>query len=665
MFHEGQQIGPYKLSRRLGRGGFGEVWLGERHGKFATTQVAVKLPLDEQVDHSAIEHEAQLWARASGHPNVLPIIEADEYDGQVVIVSEYAPGGSLEDWLKTHGKMSVEKSVETTIQILDGLEFLHSRNIIHRDLKPANILLQGKTPRLADFGISRAIKTTAASQSQNISGTFAYMSPEALDGKRSVQTDIWSVGVNLYQFLTGTLPFPQKEPSVLFPAIIMREFVPLPADIPQSLRNVVAKALTKLPENRYKTVGEMREELKKVLVNVSFPHFVPREILPNASFLEIISAPVSVENETVISKKVLSEKLTTEQNQGLEAKEINTHVKIKPRNQVETNRKKAEREERQHNSAKKQQQQKLAFIAIGVLTWVVIISGLIWLVSSKSTSNVATNKSDNRASISLSNTFKNSIGMEFVKIPSGSFMMGSGIAERQEAFRVAKRWSWDATLEWFKDEGPIRKVIIGYEFYLGKYEVTQEEYEKVMETNPSRFEGCPKCPVENVNWNDAKDFIRKLNSENDGYEYRLPSEAEWEYAARGGKEGQAFGIGDGKNLSSEQANFNGNYPYGNALKGKYLQKTVPIGSYQPNPFGLYDMHGNLNEWCEDIYADSYSNLSADGSANVTIGDSKMRVLRGGAWLNIISFARSATRRLRYDPDERNDVVGFRIVARPK
>lgn len=210
MFHEGQQIGPYKLSRRLGRGGFGEVWLGERHGKFATTQVAVKLPLDEQIDHSAIEHEAQLWAKASGHPNVLPIIEADEYDGQIVIVSEYAPDGSLEDWLKTHGKMSVEKAVETTIQILDGLEFLHSRSIIHRDLKPANILLQGKTPRLADFGISRAMKTTVASQSQNISGTFAYMSPEALDGKRSVQTDIWSVGVNLYQFLTGTLPFPQK-----------------------------------------------------------------------------------------------------------------------------------------------------------------------------------------------------------------------------------------------------------------------------------------------------------------------------------------------------------------------------------------------------------------------------------------------------------------------
>ena len=172
----------------------------------------------------------------------MPIIEANEYDGQIVIVSEYAPDGSLEQWLKTHGKMSVEKAVQTTIQILDGLEFLHSRNIIHRDLKPANILSQGKTPRLADFGISRALRPTVSSQSTNVSGTFAYMSPESFDSKRSIQTDIWSVGVNLYQFLTSALPFQQKEPSTLIAAIIMHEFEPLPAYIPQNLQKVDRKS---------------------------------------------------------------------------------------------------------------------------------------------------------------------------------------------------------------------------------------------------------------------------------------------------------------------------------------------------------------------------------------------------------------------------------------
>jgi DNA segregation ATPase FtsK/SpoIIIE-like protein len=265
MFREGSQIGLYTLIRKLGRGGFGEVWLAERKSKFVTTKVAVKLPHDEQIDHETIKQEAQLWEQASGHPNILPIIDADEYDGQIVIVSEYAPDGSLEEWLRANGKMSVERAIETTIQILDGLEFLHSRNIIHRDLKPANILLQGNTPRLADFGISRALQTTVASQSQNISGTFAYMLPEALDGKRSFQTDIWAVGVNLHQFLTGILPFPQKEPSAMIAAIMMREFEPLPADVPQNLQNVIAKALAKLPENRYKTTGAMRGDLRLIL----------------------------------------------------------------------------------------------------------------------------------------------------------------------------------------------------------------------------------------------------------------------------------------------------------------------------------------------------------------------------------------------------------------
>lgn len=243
MFSENQQIGLYTLVGRIGRGGFGEVWLAERRAKFVTTKVAVKLPHDEQVDHETIKQEARLWEQASGHPNILPIIDADEYDGQIVIVSEYAPDGSLDRWLKTHGKMPVEKAAEMTIKILDGLEFLHSKNIIHRDLKPANILLQGNTPRLADFGISRALRTTASSQSSNISGTFAYMPPEGFDGKRSVQTDIWSVGVNLYQFVTGNLPFPQKEPSALIAAIIMRDFEPLPPDVPHQI-NGCGKNLT-------------------------------------------------------------------------------------------------------------------------------------------------------------------------------------------------------------------------------------------------------------------------------------------------------------------------------------------------------------------------------------------------------------------------------------
>ena len=264
MFHPNQQFGLYKLTRRLGRGGFGEVWLAERRTQILTTKVAVKLPLDEQVDVETIKQEAELWEQASGHPNVLPIIEADIHDGQVLIVSEFAPDGSLADLLKQHDKMSVEQAVETTIKILDGLEFLHLRRIIHRDLKPANILLQGNTPRLADFGISRALRTTVASRSQNISGTFAYMPPEAFDGRRNEQTDIWAVGVNLYQFLTGRLPYPQVEMTALIAAITMNEPALLPDYVPQSVSSIVTRALAKDTTVRYKTAAEMREDLRKV-----------------------------------------------------------------------------------------------------------------------------------------------------------------------------------------------------------------------------------------------------------------------------------------------------------------------------------------------------------------------------------------------------------------
>lgn len=264
MFRPEQRIGIYQLVKRIGRGGFGEVWLAERRTKFVTTKVAIKLPLDDQIDHEVIKQEAQLWERASGHPNVLPIIEADEYDGQVVIVSEFAPDGSLEDLLKAGGGfLPVERAVEISVGILSGLEFLHSRGIIHRDIKPANVLIQSNIPRLTDFGISRVIK--AASATQNAAGTPLYMSPEAFDRKRNAQTDIWAVGVMLHQMLSGRMPFPSVDISELMASIIMGEPEPLPLRFPVELQRIIAKALCKPVSGRFQTANEMREELQNFI----------------------------------------------------------------------------------------------------------------------------------------------------------------------------------------------------------------------------------------------------------------------------------------------------------------------------------------------------------------------------------------------------------------
>jgi serine/threonine protein kinase len=273
MFQAGQQIGFYKLIEKIGKGGFGEVWLAEKRSEFVTRRVAVKLPHGGMVDFDEIRKEATLWEQANGHPNVLPLIDADVFDGQVAIVSEYADGGSLADKLKELGKFPVRESIETTIGVLNGLEYLHSQQIIHRDIKPANILLRNGVPLLADFGISRALQTSTTTSV--VVGTENYMAPEAFEGARNIQTDIWSVGVVLYQLLKGSLPFPQKRASEVMYAVLLKEPEPLPADIPLELRKIVFKALEKdkeldgKPPQRYQTAAEMRDDLEHFLETFS------------------------------------------------------------------------------------------------------------------------------------------------------------------------------------------------------------------------------------------------------------------------------------------------------------------------------------------------------------------------------------------------------------
>ena len=256
------KIGPYTLVSKIGEGQFGEVWLAERRASFTTTRFALKLPKALDFDIEEIKREAEVWMQASGQTNILPIIEAEIYDEQVVIVSEYAPDGSLSGWLIKHGGRapSIEAALEMILGILAGLEHLHERQIIHRDLKPDNILLQRETPRLADFGIARFLAKTL--QSGNVAGTPAYMAPEVFEGQRTVQTDIWAVGVLLYQLLTGCLPFPQRDMPSLLKAVVALEPDPLPSSIPASLRQIMARALEKNPAARFQSATEMRQALR-------------------------------------------------------------------------------------------------------------------------------------------------------------------------------------------------------------------------------------------------------------------------------------------------------------------------------------------------------------------------------------------------------------------
>lgn len=309
MFSREQQIGNYKLIRKLGKGGFGEVWLAVKRSQLVTKKVAIKLPYEEQINLEAIRKEASLWEQSCGHSNILNLIDADIHNGQVFIVSEYAEEGSLYDKLKKEGKLPLQKALEITIGILNGLEYLHNKRIIHRDIKPQNILMQGETPRLADFGISRTMQTSSLHSTQ-IVGTPSYMSPESFEGKRNVQTDLWSVGIVLYQLLKGNLPFSQENPSERMFAIMNRDFAPLPDEIPSSLKQVIKRTLEKLPHNRYQTAGQMRDALVKILNNEKVFEAAPSEpeietritpkiVPPQRYFEETINLPSFAKTQPV------------------------------------------------------------------------------------------------------------------------------------------------------------------------------------------------------------------------------------------------------------------------------------------------------------------------------------------------------------------------------
>lgn len=227
-------------------------------------------------------------------------------------------------------------------------------------------------------------------------------------------------------------------------------------------------------------------------------------------------------------------------------------------------------------------------------------------------------------------TITNSIGMEFVQIPAGEFNMGS---PSNEAGR-------------YDDEGPVHQVKISNAFFMGKYEVTQKQWREVMGTNPSYFKG-DNLPVEQVSWNDAQDFINKLNEKEGGNKYRLPTEAEWEYAVRAGTTTR-FSFGDYESIL-------GDYAWYDSKSGS---KTHDVGQKKPNPWGLYDMHGNVWEWVQDIYHNSYSGAPTDGSA--WEGDGSSRVVRGGYWYDLTRCCRSASR-YASDPGVRVYILSFRLL----
>jgi len=267
----------------------------------------------------------------------------------------------------------------------------------------------------------------------------------------------------------------------------------------------------------------------------------------------------------------------------------------------------------------------------------------------------------------------NSFQMEFVYIPPGSFIMGS------PPYAAVR----------FDDETEHRAEITRG-FYIQKTEVTQGQWKALMSDNPSLFnfkENGDEYPVDNVSWNDAQEFIKRLNEAEGCQKYRLPTEAEWEYVCRLGSERGPFAdtvmlsdigrmvkkgikivtfdlFSTGDCLSTDQANYDGNYPLLGCDKGVFREMTMPVGSFSPNKLGVYDLHGNVNEWCQDTYGkydvkhETFPIYRVIDSVGAEGG--KYKVYRGGSWLSSAKYCRCAYRG-REAVDYKNETLGFRLV----
>jgi uncharacterized protein YjdB len=281
-------------------------------------------------------------------------------------------------------------------------------------------------------------------------------------------------------------------------------------------------------------------------------------------------------------------------------------------------------------------------------------SGLVTAVSAGSATITVTTADGGKTASCAVNVDAAPINNSLVRIEGGTFTMGSPSNEPERG-----------SIE-------VQHQVTLSSFYMGKYQVTQAEYEAVMGTNPSYFKGSNR-PVEQVSWYDAVEFCNRL-SQQEGLTpaysgsgsnitcnwsangYRLPTEAEWEYACRAGT---TTPFNTGNNITTSQTNYNGNYPYNNNAKGIYRETTTPVGSFASNSWGLYDMHGNVYEWCWDWYG-SYSSGAQTNPRGPVSGAYLIRVIRGGSWYDPGRVLRSAYR-YNIDPSHKDISLGFRLA----
>jgi formylglycine-generating enzyme required for sulfatase activity len=709
----GQEIGPrdrrYRLERLLAQGGMGQVWQATDLATAAelgySAQVALKIlppQATRNAGHAKLLIAEATRARRLAHQHIVRVYEwaQDPATASYFIIMECLDGEDLDRLLAREGRLPPERVVRLLAPVADALDYAWDRHqLVHRDLKPANVFVtKDGEVKLLDFGIAARSRATgsAALEAPASSGTSGYRAPEAGRSRQqpSRALDVYAVAAMIHQMLTGRLPARQGEGG----------YGAVPPGLQAAQWEVVQAGLHADPARRPASVGELLGGLRRAAQAASGPEVggtdagppvrsqvaaapagtgMPGRVVP-------ASAPVApAPNELATQRKAQADATATAAARSVLARQRREQEKQeRARRDVERGeRKEVLRQQLQVRRAEELEKTRLAHEqaqhkAAQAKAAAAYLAEQQRARAEPAARNVPGPLPDDAAGLAtaaiapgipaaagvdvLRDRFVDGTGAgpELVLIRTGRFQMGSHEHERKVAMEAgAQPW-------WLAREQPQHWVGIERPFAIGRYPVTVGEWRAfVLATGWQQhgelnwaapgFAQTDMHPVVGVTWWDAQKYLQWLSAAT-GHSYRLPSEAEWEYACRAATR-SAFSFGD--TISTALANYDGSFSYNGSARGECRRGTTPVDQFAPNPWGLHDMHGNVWEWIQDVLHDNYQGAPVDGRAWEQGGDPARRVLRGGSWLYNPGYLRSALRNA-FSAVMANDIVGFRVVRDP-
>ena len=610
--HPGDNLqgGKYRIEKVLGQGGFGITYLAIQGGLERT--VAIKeffmheaccrdsdsrgVTLGTEGNRETVDRYRQKFLKEArsiarlNHPHIVRIIDVFEENGTAYYVMEYVAGGSLSDRVGRQGALSESEATRYIRQVADALIYIHTQRMTHLDVKPANIMLTDKDEVvLIDFGLAKQYDSATGHQTSStpvgISEGYApleqYMQGGV--GEFSPETDVYALGATYYKLLTGQTP-----PSA---SSVNEDGLPLEPLKSRGVTPQVITAITHAMEGRRrdrpKTVAEFLAEFDGVAGQAANPK--PRTDTSH-------EASGSGDGDTTLKKKI-------------------------PAPQPKS-------------PARPLVSRKTMMVAAAVLAAVLVVGGIVVAISQAWPSGETATETQDKPAFVAKKITKDSemfsvgdVNFTMRYIEGGSFDMGATAEMDTVGFSLA-------------EEKPVHKVYVE-SFAIGVFEVTQELWQAVMGTNPSSTKS-EYCPVESVSWNDCQEFIQKLNAIT-GKQFRLPTEAEWEYAARGGKYAKGYRYSGSNNLGEVGSFYHGSWP--------------AWASRKPNELGLYDMSGSVNELCSDYMGD-YS--AEEQVCPVGPVSGSERVMRGGSFGDEPINCRISAR-FGIAPDKRASNIGLRLA----